>query len=70
MQGTSTKLTAAGLASWIIVCLFYVLFGASWGPEWAEPPANVTVAFTGLVSFVTGWLAPEKAFINEEVPPL
>ena len=61
MQGTSTKLTASGLAAWLTICIFYVLFSAPWGPGWVQPPADVTVAFTGLVSFVAGYLVPEKA---------
>ena len=67
MQGTSTKVTATGFAAWITICVFYVLFTASWGPLWAAPPAEVTVAFTGLIGFMAGWIVPEKAF-NPDQP--
>ena len=63
MQGTSTKLTAGALSSWIIIILSYVVFTATWGPMWAEPPAEVIVAMTGLVGAVTAWLVPEKALL-------
>ena len=63
MQGTSTKLTAGALSSWIIIILSYVAFTATWGPMWAEPPAEVIAAMTGLVGAVTAWLVPEKALI-------
>lgn len=61
MQGTSTKLTAGALSSWIIICLSYAVFSAAWGPQWTEPPAEVVVAFTGLVGAAAAWLVPEKA---------
>jgi predicted lysophospholipase L1 biosynthesis ABC-type transport system permease subunit len=61
MQGTSTKLTAAGVTGWVVIIFSYVLFTATWGPQWAQPPAEVVAAFTGLVSVVAGWLVPEKA---------
>ena len=61
MQGTSTKLTAGALAGWIMILASYVAFTASWGPQWATPPAEVIAAFTGLLSAVTAWLVPEKA---------
>jgi len=68
MQGTSTKVTAAALASWVTICLFYVLFTATWGPAWASPPAEVTVAFTGLIGFIAGYVVPETA-LNPTVGP-
>ena len=61
MQGTSTKLTAGALTSWVVILLSYVAFTATWGPEWAPPPAEVIAAFTGLVGAVAAWLVPEKA---------
>ena len=68
MQGTSTKLTAGGLAGWVTILVAYVLYTATWGPMWDAPPSEVIVAFTGLVGFVAGWLVPEKA-INPAVEP-
>ncbi len=67
MQGTSTKITAAALASWIVILASYVAFTATWGPGWNQPPAEVMVAFTGLISLVAGYLVPEKAL---NAPPL
>jgi hypothetical protein len=61
VKGTSTKISAAALASWIVILASYVAFTAGWGPMWAQPPAEVMVAFTGLVSLVAGYLVPEKA---------
>ena len=61
MQGTSTKLTAGALTSWVVILLSYVAFTATWGPMWAQPPAEVMVAFTGLVGAIAAWVVPEKA---------
>ena len=63
MQGTSTKLTAGALSSWIIIIASYVAFTATWGPQWTQPPAEVLAAFTGLIGAVTAWLVPEKALV-------
>jgi hypothetical protein len=64
MNGTSTKLTASALTGWVIILLSYAAFSATWGPGWAQPPAEVMVAFTGLVSVVAGYFVPEKAAIT------
>ncbi len=61
MQGVSTKVTATSFAGWIVILASYVAFTASWGPQWATPPPEVLVAFTGLVGFVSGYLVREKA---------
>ena len=61
MQGTSTKLTAGAFAASLVLCLSYALFEATWGPLWSQPPADVIVAFTGIIMSVTGWLVPESA---------
>lgn len=61
MKGTSTKLTAGAFTTWITTIVFYVLFTATFGPQWEPPPAEVVVAFTGLVSAVVAWWTPELA---------
>ena len=61
MKGTSTKITAAAVTSWIVILASYVAFSATWGPGWDQPPAEVMVAFTGLVSLVAGYFVPERA---------
>ena len=61
MQGTSTKITAGMVAGWVTILVSYVLFTAPWGPQFAPPPVEVVVAFTGFLTFVSSYFVTEKA---------
>ena len=61
MQGTSTKVTAGMVAGWVTILASYVLFSATWGPLFDQPPAEVIVAFTGFATFLASFFVTEKA---------
>ena len=67
MQGISTKVTAATLATAALVIINYIFFGASWGFEFPAFPDTVDAAITTLVIFASGYLVREGAEVKPPV---
>ena len=68
MQGISTKVTAATLATAALVIINYVLFDATWGFEFPAFPDTVYAAINTLVIFASGYLVREAAPVVEPEP--